>query len=421
MAVLRRWTAYAAVTTMTASVLVFAGGSAMADPVGVPSLVDDGAYPGAAQILTEQNVQLIAGDGHVVLADCATPPVGDIGLLKVYTTDETIGADGIGRVCFKVTAAGGWLSLQVPGVYEIRGDGQRTGTGHEVTAELRSDAGENLTVAVDPDGSTQVGLGADPNASPTMLLQLRTGTGLMPVSRTNGAVGKLYVGDRTCTATLIDTRWMAATTLTAETTSGNVCKGDAGGPAITAAGAIVGLFSRGGQSGCLDTQSSSNTVVQVRVDDLVGWITVYTTQMERVTVRNGFNGKCLETNNNAGGNGTRVQQWGCGGQAAALWDVEYIGTRGAEPVYHLRHHEHPTKCVEMPDGSLADGAQAQLWECGDQPAAKWIWRSVGGGRYNLVNINSGKCLEIPDYSLTNGAIAQQWECVGRPSATWYKL
>ena len=57
----------------------------------------------------------------------------------------------------KVTAATGWLTLEVPGVYEIRGDGQRTGTGHEVTTDLVNDDGERISVDVDPDGSTQVG------------------------------------------------------------------------------------------------------------------------------------------------------------------------------------------------------------------------------------------------------------------------
>ncbi|WP_186316107.1 LamG-like jellyroll fold domain-containing protein [Catellatospora sichuanensis] len=189
--------------------MTFGGvGPAYADPVPVPSLVDDGAYPGAAQILAEQNVRLIAGDGHIVLADCATPPVGDIGLLKVHTTDETIGADGIGRVCFQVTAPGGWLSLMVPGVYEIRGDGQRTGTGHEVTAELVDDDDEQITVTVDPDGSTPVGLGADPNAAPTMLLQLRAGAGLAPVTGAQAAVGKLTTRERMCTVTLVAPRWV---------------------------------------------------------------------------------------------------------------------------------------------------------------------------------------------------------------------
>lgn len=209
MALKRRWAAFGAATTMVASVLCV-GVPAGASPVAPPSLVDDGVYPypDAVAILAEQNVELISGDGHIVLTDCATPPVGDIGLLKVYTTDETIGADGIGRVCFRVLASSGVLNLRVPGVYEIRGDGQRTGTGHEVTAELHSDAGEDLTVAVDPDGSTQVGLGADPNASPTMLLQLHLGTGPAPVTGSQPAVGKIASADRMCSATLVTSRWV---------------------------------------------------------------------------------------------------------------------------------------------------------------------------------------------------------------------
>jgi Trypsin len=146
------------------------GAAAMADtPQGT---VEDYLYPDAERILAEQNARLISGDGHIVLADCATPPQGDIGLMKVYTTEEEIGTGGLGLLCFKVRSATGFLNLEVPGVYEIRGDGQRTGTGHEVTAELISDAGEEITVEVDPDGSTQVGVGADPDASPTMLLRL---------------------------------------------------------------------------------------------------------------------------------------------------------------------------------------------------------------------------------------------------------
>ncbi|WFE53165.1 trypsin-like serine protease [Micromonospora sp. WMMD1155] len=170
--------------------------------------MDDSLYPGADEILAEQNVRLIAGDGHIILADCASPPTGDIGLLKIYTTDETIGADGIGRACFKVTATGGWLTLAVPGVYEIRGDGQRPNTGHEMTADLVADDGEEISVEVDPDGSTQVGLGADPEASPTMLVQLRAGDGMAPVSGAQAAVGKITTLDRQCTATLVSPRWL---------------------------------------------------------------------------------------------------------------------------------------------------------------------------------------------------------------------
>jgi hypothetical protein len=150
-----------------------ATGSGVA-PEQVPgrSLVEDGAYPDAAAVQAATNIELISGDGHIMIADCATPPVNNVGVLKVYTTDE-IGPSGNGIVCFRVTASTGLLNLRVPAVYEIRGDGQRSGSGHDVTATVRTDSGDVTSVAVNPSGSTQVGIGVDPDNAPTTLLQLK--------------------------------------------------------------------------------------------------------------------------------------------------------------------------------------------------------------------------------------------------------
>jgi hypothetical protein len=138
----------------------------------LPSIVEQREYPNAAAIEAAQHIKLISGDGHILLADCATTPVNDIGVIKVWTTEQ-IGPDGQGLVCFKVTASTGLLNLQVPAVYEIRGDGQRSGTGHKATAKVTTDAGVQTTVAVNPSGSTQVGVGTDPSADPTTLLQIK--------------------------------------------------------------------------------------------------------------------------------------------------------------------------------------------------------------------------------------------------------
>jgi hypothetical protein len=135
------------------------------------SLVEEGAYPDAAEISSAQHIELISGDGHILLADCATPPVNNVGVLKVYTTD-VIPSNDDGVFCFHVTAGTGLLNLRVPAVYEIRGDGQRSGTGHEVTATVTTDSGHVTSVAVDPSGSTQVGVGASTDNDPTTLLQL---------------------------------------------------------------------------------------------------------------------------------------------------------------------------------------------------------------------------------------------------------
>jgi hypothetical protein len=171
-----------AATIVSAEVAVAAGPAAtgggrlvVADLPGQDnggSIVEDGAYPGAGDIEATQHIRLISGDGHILLADCATTPVNDIGVMKVWTTD-VIGPDGQGLVCFRVTASTGLLNLNVPAVYEIRGDGQRAGAGHKATAEVTTDAGVHTSVTVNPSGSTQVGIGTSPNADPTTLLQLK--------------------------------------------------------------------------------------------------------------------------------------------------------------------------------------------------------------------------------------------------------
>jgi hypothetical protein len=139
------------------------------------SLVEDFSYPGAADIQSQYGVTLISGDGHIVFADCGTAPVDGQGVIQVHTT-AAIGADESGTVCFQVTAATGKLTMSIPDVYEVRGDGYSSGKGHKLTAELSTDDGTHSTVNVNPTGSTPVGIGTAPTADPTTLLTL-TATG----------------------------------------------------------------------------------------------------------------------------------------------------------------------------------------------------------------------------------------------------
>ena len=136
------------------------------------SIMERFSYPNAAQILEQLNVRLISGDGHILLADCDTAPVNNVGVVHVWTT-ELIGPDAGGHICFRVTGPTGRLDLEVPGVYSIRGDGQQQGYGHQLTAVVDTPSGTPKTVVVNPSGYTPVGIGVDPDNEPTTLLQLR--------------------------------------------------------------------------------------------------------------------------------------------------------------------------------------------------------------------------------------------------------
>ncbi|MCR6487219.1 hypothetical protein M8542_30760 [Amycolatopsis sp. OK19-0408] len=137
-----------------------------------PPLVEDYTYPGADRILATDNVLLVSGDGHIVYATCPTGP-DTIGLIWV-TTSEHVGPAHNGKVCFRVLGASGQLSLKIPAVYSIRGDGLNPGEGHKLKAALTTDAGVHTTVDVPSDGTTQVGVAATPSGDPTTLLELKT-------------------------------------------------------------------------------------------------------------------------------------------------------------------------------------------------------------------------------------------------------
>lgn len=91
-----------------------------------PPLVEDYAYPGADQIFAERGITLLKGDGHILLADCAASATGQIALRSSQHADP---------ICFKVTGATGWLSMSIPEVYSVKGDG------HSAEATLTTDEG----------------------------------------------------------------------------------------------------------------------------------------------------------------------------------------------------------------------------------------------------------------------------------------
>lgn len=134
-------------------------------------LIEDFGYPGAARILAEDNVELVSGDGHILYVPCAAQPPNGIGQLEVHSSDLSVGKNEDGVVCFKVVGTYGQITLKIPDVYEIRGDGFGNTAGHKGTAEVVGQTGERRTVTLDPNGARQVGIG-QPGGKPETLLRL---------------------------------------------------------------------------------------------------------------------------------------------------------------------------------------------------------------------------------------------------------
>ncbi|MFB7355248.1 ricin-type beta-trefoil lectin domain protein [Streptomyces gardneri] len=165
-----------------------------------PLAVESFAYPGAAEILAEHAVTLKAGDGNILLADCASEP----NLVQVVRRDASPAT-----VCFKVSGASGYLALEIAKVVRIKGDN------HAMKATLNR-AGTVSSVDIAKNDWTPVGEGdPQPAGDGTTLLELTAGGAPSePVVTTDvPAVGRLTVGpagregSRRCTASLVDPLW----------------------------------------------------------------------------------------------------------------------------------------------------------------------------------------------------------------------
>ncbi|MFJ1763953.1 hypothetical protein ACIOD2_26810 [Amycolatopsis sp. NPDC088138] len=144
--------------TGSAAAASAATGAAPADDTP-PPIVEDYSYPGAAQIFQDRALTLISGDGHILLADC-----GPAGLLEVHAYNSADHSPDPGHYCFRVTGTTGYLRLEVPFAYQVKGDN------HTVQATIEIN-GQNSTVPVAKNGWTGIGEGA--GTDPSTLLELR--------------------------------------------------------------------------------------------------------------------------------------------------------------------------------------------------------------------------------------------------------
>ncbi|MFD7597748.1 S1 family peptidase, partial [Kitasatospora sp. NPDC059812] len=164
-----------------------------------PVAVENFSYPDAAKILADRKITLKAGDGHIQLADCASGP-GLFQLLSRSTAPS--------QVCFTITGAVGYLAMEIPNVYDIRGDA------HTVKATLNT-AGKVTTFDVPKNKWTGLGEGASADTTTLLELNVTDGPGVPTSTGEYPAVGTVTVGQpgrsavsRSCTATLVDRYWL---------------------------------------------------------------------------------------------------------------------------------------------------------------------------------------------------------------------
>ena len=117
----------------------------------------------------------------------------------------------------------------------------------------------------------------------------------------------------------------------------------------------------------------------------------------------GLGGKCLDVTDGSTANGNLPQLWTCTSGPNQTWTVGSDNTvRGLG------------KCLDVSNNSTADGAAVHLWDClGTVASQKW---TASNG--TLVNTASGKCLDVKDNNTANGAKMQIWTCTGATNQRW---
>jgi hypothetical protein len=140
----------------------------------------------------------------------------------------------------------------------------------------------------------------------------------------------------------------------------------------------------------------------------------FTTSYSEIVDLNTNGASCLEVANGSTANGATVRQWGCSGGSQQLWELVSTSTAGYEEVVNQKSG----KCLDVTGGSKTNGANVQQWACSG--AANELWHPVpsDGAYYSLINLNSASCLDVANAATANGANVQQWGCWDTSGQQW---
>jgi Ricin-type beta-trefoil lectin domain-like len=131
--------------------------------------------------------------------------------------------------------------------------------------------------------------------------------------------------------------------------------------------------------------------------------------------------KCLDVDNGSTADGANVKQWSCAHVKQQSWNIVWVGDdANQEALYEVRP-EHSGKCLDVDNGSTADGANVKQWTCSNVPQQRWKLVWVGGGYFELHAQHSGKCLDVAGGSTADGANVQQWTCANVPQQRWKQV
>ena len=166
-----RFVGVVGVSAVVAGVVVALSGGGAAVAAGASgtevqsSLVEDFAYPGAEAILAEHGLTVFKGDGHIAVVSSGEPCAP--GLIQVETMPDV--EPYLDYFCFGTSGARGFLTLEVPNTFLLRGGDKPVAA----TAKLPGEALETYAVPANTSVAVDPGEGAE--SPQAILVELRFG------------------------------------------------------------------------------------------------------------------------------------------------------------------------------------------------------------------------------------------------------
>ncbi|CAL9559998.1 non-reducing end alpha-L-arabinofuranosidase family hydrolase [Streptomyces sp. enrichment culture] len=115
-------------------------------------------------------------------------------------------------------------------------------------------------------------------------------------------------------------------------------------------------------------------------------------------------GRCLDIPGSATANGARAQLWDCGGQANQRW------TRTAAKELRI----HGSKCLDARGKGTANGTPVVVWDCNGGANQKWDVHANG----TITGVQSGLCLDAVGAATANGTTIQLHTCASVGNQKW---
>ncbi|MEU9730278.1 family 43 glycosylhydrolase [Streptomyces sp. NPDC048002] len=131
------------------------------------------------------------------------------------------------------------------------------------------------------------------------------------------------------------------------------------------------------------------------------------------TLTNRNSGKCLDVADGSTADGANVRQWTCNGANPQRWRLEDLGDDT-----HRLVSVATGKVLDTADCSAADGADLRQWSWLNNTCQRFRFVATTDGYVRIVNQATGKVADVADCSTGDGADVRQWTWLNNNCQQW---